>query len=119
VVNSVIINRATKLNFEAEIISFWWSEKSDLIDAKYNSFWDGLSFFDDETPKTTYFETLPISFSFNPFKVTFDFTYIVPLALFTQPIRNFYLEDQVASTSVTMADCALYINQQTNFVNEV
>lgn len=119
VINPVFINRATKVNFEAEVISFWWSEKGDQNNAKFNAFWDGLCFFDDETPKATYFETLPASFTFNPFKVTFDFAYSVPLALFTQSIRNFYLEDQVASTSVTMADCALYMNQQTNFVNEV
>jgi len=66
----------------------------------------------------SYFETLPTPFMFNPFTVSFDFSFSVPLALFAQPIRNFYLEDQVASTSVTMADCALYMNQQTNFPNE-
>jgi hypothetical protein len=70
-------------------------------------------------PKSTYFETLPICFVYNPFKFEFDFVSNVQFTMFTQPVRDFYLQDYVASSSITRADCALYINQQTNFTKEL
>jgi len=83
------------------------------------TFFDGLTFFNDEVPKSTYFETLPICFTYNPFKFASDSVSNVQFTRFTQPVRDFYLQDYVASSSITRADCALYLNQQTNFSKEL
>jgi len=40
------------------------------------------------------------------------------LVLLAQPVRDFFLDDSIAQTSITMADCSLYRNNTTNFVNE-
>jgi len=77
-----------------------------------------MSFFSEETPTETYFETIPLPFNFNPFSTNLDSQQQAPLVLFAQPVRDFYLDGSIAITSVTIADCSLYRNNQTNFVKE-
>ena len=42
-----------------------------------------------------------------------------PLFTFAQPVHDFYLEQQIASTSTTIADCSLYQNHDSNFTKEI
>jgi hypothetical protein len=115
VVNEIKKNKA---NFEVSIASFWWSEKADLNTITLNRFWDSISFFTDEAAAQTYFETIPVPFFFNPFKMRYHAQTSAPLVLLAQPVRDFFLDDSIAQTSITMADCSLYRSNNTNFINE-
>ena len=75
--------------------------------------------FNDETPKESYFETIHDPFEFNPFSLNFTSQAIASLALFAQPVKDFYLDDSMALTSITIADCSLYISKETNFISEI
>ena len=41
------------------------------------------------------------------------------LLIFTQPVKDFYIEDQLTSDSITIAECALFLQQDTNKTNFV
>ena len=56
---------------------------------------------------------------FNPFCINFIPQSVGNLALFAQPVKDFYLDDSMALTSITIADCSLYINKETNFISEI
>ena len=56
-------------------------------------------------------------FMFNPFSVKNFFTNQGKLILFSQPVKDFYMENPIASASITMAECSLFMKQDTNKTN--
>jgi hypothetical protein len=54
---------------------------------------------------------------FNPFKVTSFFNNRGNLFVFSQSVKNFYIEDELTSTSSTIAECALFLKQESNKTN--
>jgi hypothetical protein len=54
---------------------------------------------------------------FNPFSVKNFFTNQGKLILFSQPVKDFYMENPIASASITMAECSLFMKQDTNKTN--
>jgi hypothetical protein len=58
------------------------------------------------------------SFVFNPFSINFAEQTKAPLALFAQPVRDFYINDSMAIKSITIADCSLFMTSKTNFIKE-
>lgn len=63
--------------------------------------------------------TSHISFAFNPFNLSTNSSEFGKLVLFAQPVHNFYLEEPMAQASTTMAACSLFLDQETNFNNEI
>lgn len=61
--------------------------------------------------------TLP-TFHFNPFIVKGFFSSCGKLILFSQPIKDFYLQEPIANSSTIMAESALFLNAETNFNRE-
>jgi predicted GIY-YIG superfamily endonuclease len=53
----------------------------------------------------------------NPFYNKTFFKNQGKLLIFTQPIKDFYIEDQLTSDSITIAECALFLQQDTNKTN--
>ena len=60
---------------------------------------------------------ITISFIFNPFNT--NFTFFGKFTLYAPVINNFYLEAPLANASQTIASCALFLNQETNFATEI
>jgi hypothetical protein len=60
---------------------------------------------------------ITISFIFNPFNT--NFTFFGKFILYIPVINNFYLEAPLANASQTIASCALFLNQETNFATEI
>ena len=59
------------------------------------------------------------NFIFNPFNFQLNYFNYAKLILFYQPVHNFYLEEPMAQASPTIASCFLFLNQETNFNNEI
>ena len=59
------------------------------------------------------------SLMFNPFYIKTFFKNQGKLLIFTQPVKDFYIEDQLTSDSITIAECALFLQQDTNKTNFV
>jgi hypothetical protein len=59
------------------------------------------------------------NFNFNPFIIDSFFTNYGKIRLFSQSVKDFYLDDSMALTSITIADCSLYISKETNFISEI
>ena len=50
-----------------------------------------------------------------------DFNFNVSFAkymLFTQPVKNFYQQEPIAINSNVMAECALFLGESSNFIQE-
>lgn len=61
------------------------------------------------------------TFNFNPFIINSFFTNYGKIRLFSQSVKDFYLDNPIASDSITRAECALFLKQDTNssnFLNE-
>lgn len=54
---------------------------------------------------------------FNPFIVDSFFTNYGKIRLFSQAVKDFYLDNPIASDSITRAECALFLKQDTNSTN--
>lgn len=64
-------------------------------------------------------ETVNISFSFNPFIFNnFNVNY-AKFILFAQPVKNFYLQEPIAANSQVIAECSLFLGQESNFIQEI
>ena len=57
------------------------------------------------------------TFRFNPFSIKNFFINQGKLNTFSQPIKNFYIDNTLASASVTIAECSLFLKQDTNRTN--
>ena len=57
------------------------------------------------------------NFIFNPFSINTFFSNQGKLLIFSQSVKNFYMEDQLTSASITIAECALFLKQDTNKTN--
>ena len=110
--------KQNKANFESELVALWWTQKKTNKGSNVNNFWDALSFFNEETPMSSNFQINHTSFVFNPFAINHAEQTKAPLALFAQPVRDFYINDSRAIKSITIADCSLFMNTKTNFIKE-
>jgi len=82
----------------------------------YYNWGKALSKFKKEFLQTEYKNGI-YGFQFNPFSMTHFFNDSGKLMLFSQSIKNFYIEDQISSASITRAECALFLKQDTNKSN--
>ncbi len=57
------------------------------------------------------------NFRFNPFNINYFFNNQGQLYIFSQSVKDFYIEGQLTSTSITIAECALFLKQDTNKTN--
>lgn len=61
-----------------------------------------------------------LTFKYNPYQFN-DFNFNVSFAkymLFTQPVKNFYQQEPIAINSNVMAECALFLGESSNFIQE-
>jgi hypothetical protein len=75
-----------------------------------------MSKFKQEMRHVAYKDKLA-NFRFNPFQVTSFFSNQGNLFVFSQSVKNFYIEDQLTSASSTIAECALFLKQESNKTN--
>jgi hypothetical protein len=75
-----------------------------------------MSKFKKEIRQITY-KDKQANFRFNPFQITSFFNNQGKLYIFSQSIKNFYMEDQLTSASSTIAECALFLKQESNKTN--
>ena len=54
------------------------------------------------------------NFNFNPFIINHFFSNYGTLMLFTQPVKNFYIEAPIASSSITRAECSMFLSKTNN-----
>jgi hypothetical protein len=78
----------------------------------------GLSIFHYEVNKINFFENKLESFMFNYFAINTFNIVNTKLILFSQPVYNFYLEEPIAIQSNIIAECALFLGQDNNFISE-
>ena len=57
------------------------------------------------------------TFRFNPFFIKNFFINQGKLSTFSQPIKNFYIDNTLAYASITIAECSLFLKQDTNRTN--
>ena len=82
-------------------------------------FWSkSLSRFTIENPVESIIETPLPTFFFNPFAVKGFFSNCGKLILFSQPVKDFYLQEPIANSSTIRAESALFLNAETNFNRE-
>ena len=96
---------ATLINYS---IAKYWSI--------YYSWGKSLSKFKKEVRHTSYKGKMH-NFIFNPFSINTFFSNQGKLLIFSQSVKNFYMEDQLTSASITIAECALFLKQDTNKTN--
>jgi NADH-quinone oxidoreductase chain G len=77
------------------------------------SFW-GL---DQEMPRASLLERIPVAFHFNPFNIWED-NRKASLVLFHPNLRDFYLTDMISRHSPTMGECSLFLSTEGNFHRE-
>ena len=82
----------------------------------YYSWGKSVSKFKKEIRQITY-KDKQANFRFNPFQITSFFNNQGKLYIFSQSIKNFYIEDQLTSASSTIAECALFLKQESNKTN--
>ena len=82
----------------------------------YYSWGKSLSKFKKEVRHTSYKGKVH-NFIFNPFSINTFFSNQGKLLIFSQSVKNFYMEDQLTSASITIAECALFLKQDTNKTN--
>ena len=79
---------------------------------------ENLTIFNLEVP--TLLEMNNLTFKYNPYQFN-DFNFNVSFAkymLFTQPVKNFYQQEPIAINSNVMAECALFLGENSNFIQE-
>ena len=79
---------------------------------------ENLTIFNLEVP--TLLEMNNLTFKYNPYQFN-DFNFNVSFAkymLFTQPVKNFYQQEPIAINSNVMAECALFLGESSNFIQE-
>jgi hypothetical protein len=62
-------------------------------------------------------DLIQISFIFNPFNN--NFSSVGKYTIYAPAVNNFYLDAPLANASQTIAACALFLNQESNFTNEL
>ena len=99
-----------------EILSIFSRTQGEFNWLKWN---ENLSRFNNERPVNSLVETVNISFSFNPFIFNnFNVNY-AKFILFAQPVKNFYLQEPIAANSQVIAECSLFLGQESNFIQEI
>ena len=76
--------------------------------------------FNIEVPQTSSLDIHINTFKYNPYQFT-GFTFNVNYAkfrLFSQPVKNFYQQEPIAINSHVRAECALFLGEDSNFIQE-
>ena len=44
---------------------------------------------------------------------------VIKMFIFAQPVKNFYLQEPIAANSQVIAECSLFLGQESNFIQEI
>ena len=111
-----VINVNEKYVYNIESYYLYWIIKNIeitflyLIIKKINQFKNIANFKNKQ-------DLIQISFIFNPFNN--NFSSVGKYTIYAPAVNNFYLDAPLANASQTIAACALFLNQESNFTNEL
>ncbi len=118
---SAVVNAVTLNTLSSNVVVVDQLETSKGTFPIVNRFrwYESLSRFEEENPRTALLENTVGQFQFNPYSIESNWNYIaqtkVKQIIFHQTVRDFYLQEPIAAQSATRGACSLFIGRESNF----